>query len=172
MYLRSTKKNRTDPSVYSKSVERLEKSFSKLGNADQQCPHCRRTYTTAPAEVKKCLGCSKAFFKTKRPQDGLTVMVREENRKIISMQWENIKKPDIIDGVNLEELEKTRLQLEMKTKKPHTLFDVHYLLVGKYIDKSLSLGKFRLYSSLVYYKAEFYRFKREFAKAKSFRLQR
>lgn len=165
MYLRTAKRDHLDSNVYIKNIEVFEKSFSKLGNTDQQCPHCRRVYTTVPAEIQKCLGCSKSFFKTKRPQDGLTVLVREENREVISMQWENIKKPDTIIEVNLDELETRRLQLEFKTKTPHTLYDTHNLLVEKYLEKSLFLGKFRLYSSLIYYKAEYYRFKREFSKA-------
>jgi len=165
MYLRSTQTTVKDSGIYSRSVECFEKSFSKLGSAEQECPHCRRSYVSAPAEVKKCLGCSKAFFKTKRPQDGATVLVREENRNLIAMQWENIKKPDMIHDLNSDELEEMSVRLKVETKEDESVYDKHFLVLERYIDKSLRLGKFRLYSSLVYYQAEYYRFKREFAKA-------
>lgn len=153
--------------VYKKLVERFEKAYTKLGNANQQCPHCRREYTSMPVEMKKCLGCSKAFFKTKRPQDGLTVLVREENRELITLQWENIKKAELIESVDQDELEKIRLKLEQKHGRRFSLYDAHFILIKQHVSKALFSGRFRLYSSLIYYMAEYDRYKKDFAQALS-----
>jgi len=168
MFLKSKNTTAAESIVYKKLVERFEKSYVKLGNANQQCPHCRREYTSLPVEMKKCLGCSKAFFKTKRPQDGLTVLVREENRELINLQWENIKKAELIESVNGEELEKIRLKLEERHGRRFTLYDAHFILVKQHVAKALVSGRFRLYSSLIYYMAEYDRHKKDFAQALSY----
>ena len=95
MFLSPKEKPALDSKVFDEFQLRFEKSFIKLGNANNQCPHCRREYTSVPAEIKKCLGCGKGFFKTKRPQDGQMVLVRDENRDLLNIQWENIKRAKI-----------------------------------------------------------------------------
>ncbi len=157
-----------ESSVYKTFAERFEKSFAKLGNANQQCPHCRREYTSMPVEMKKCLGCSKAFFKTKRPQDGLTVLVREENRELITLQWENIKKAEMIENIDEGALEKIRVKLEDKHGSRFTLYDAHFVLIKQHVAKALVSGRFRLYSSLIYYMAEYDRYKKDFTQALSY----
>ena len=136
-----------------------------MGYAYNKCPHCRREYTSAPAEVKKCLGCGKAFFKAKRPQDGQTVLVRDENRELLALQWENIKKAEIIERVNLNQLESVRLKLENRDKKRYSIYNAHFHLVRQYTSKALVSGRFRLYSSFIYYMAEHDRYQKDFAKA-------
>jgi len=168
MFLKSKNIAATDSAEYKKLVERFEKAYVKLGNANQQCPHCRREYTSLPVEMKKCLGCSKAFFKTKRPQDGLTVLVREENRELINLQWENIKKAELMESVDAEELEKIRLKLEERDGGRFTLYDAHFFLIKQHVAKALVSGRFRLYSSLIYYMAEYDRCKKDFAQALSY----
>ena len=165
MFLNSKEPKNLDTAVYDEFKLKFEKAFLKLGNANKQCPHCKREYTSAPAEVKKCLGCGRAFFKTKRPQDGQTVLVRDENRKLITLQWENIKKAELIERVNLDELEKVRLKLEQRDNKRYTLYSAHFNLVRQYTAKALLSGRFRLYSSFIYYMAEHDRYERDFAKA-------
>ena len=165
MFLNSKELNKLDPSVYDEFKLKFEKAFLKLGNVNRQCPHCKREYTSAPAEVKKCLGCGRAFFKTKRPQDGQTVLVREENRELIALQWENIKKAELIERVNLDELEKVRLKLEQRDNKRYSLYSAHFNLVRQYTAKALISGRFRLYSSFIYYMAEHDRYERDFTKA-------
>lgn len=168
MYLNSKEPKEIDRSVYKKYKERFDKSYVKLGNEDSSCPHCRREYKSVPDEVKKCLGCSKAFFKAKRPQDGLTVLVREENREIFKMQWENIKKAELVEGLDLNELEKVRARLEQKNGTKYAIYDAHFMLIRSYTAKALRSGRFRLYSSLIYYMAEHDRYEKEFAKALSY----
>jgi len=168
MFLKDKNTAAEEALVYKKLIERFEKAYVKLGNSNQQCPHCRREYTSLPVEMKKCLGCSKAFFKTKRPQDGMTVLVREENRELINLQWENIKKAELIENVDAEELEKIRLKLEERHGRRFSLYDAHSVLVKKYVAKALFSGRFRLYSSLIYYMAEYDRYKKDFAQALSY----
>ncbi len=168
MFLKDKNTAAEESLVYKKLVERFEKAYVKLGNANQQCPHCRREYTSLPVEMKKCLGCSKAFFKTKRPQDGLTVLVREENRELITLQWENIKKAELIQGVDREELETIRLKMEQKDAGRVSVYDAHFFLVKQHVAKALVSGRFRLYSSLIYYMAEYDRYKKDFAQALSY----
>jgi len=146
-------------------VDRFTKAFAKLGNVNKECPHCRREYISVPAEIKKCLGCGKSFYKTKRPQDGLEVLVKEENRALMKLQWENIKKAELIEGMNLDNLERARQKLEQKHGTRHTLYDAHFLLVKRYVAKALLSGRFRLYASLMYYMTEQDRFSQNFAKA-------
>jgi len=165
MFLKSKEKAQRDETVYLKFVEKFEKSFSKLGNENKECPHCRREYTSMPVEVKKCLGCSNAFFKTKRPQDGMTVLVREDNREVMSMQWENIKKAELIERTDMNQLEKIRLELEQKYGTRQTIYNAHFLVVRKHVAKALLSGRFRLYSSLIYYMAEHDRYRKDFAQA-------
>lgn len=167
MFLKSKNTEVAESTVYKELIERFDKAFSKLGNANKECPHCRREHSSLRVEIKKCLGCSNAFFKTKRPQDGLTVLVREENRELIRLQWENIKKSELIESVDHEELEKTRLKLEQKYGGRFTLYDAHFVLVKQHVDKALVSGRFRLYSSLIYYMAEYDRYKKDFAQALS-----
>lgn len=167
-FLKSKSREVADSIEYKKLAERFEKAFSKLGNANQQCPHCRREYTSPPVEMKKCLGCSKAFFKTKRPQDGLTVLVREENRELINLQWENIKKAELIENIDEGALEKIRLKLEEKHGSRFTLYDAHFVLIKQHVAKALVSGRFRLYSSLIYYMAEYDRYKKDFGQALSY----
>lgn len=168
MFFKNKKTEVRESTVYKALAERFEKANIKLGNANQQCPHCRREYTSLPVEMKKCLGCSKAFFKTKRPQDGLTVLVREENRELINLQWENIKKAELIENVDRKELEKIRLKLEEKHGRRFTLYDAHFVLLKQYVPKALISGRFRLYSSLIYYMAEYERYKKDFVQALSY----
>jgi hypothetical protein len=168
MFLKSKNMPDTESAVYKGLVERFEKAYLKLGNANQQCPHCRREYTSLPVEMKKCLGCSKAFFKTKRPQDGMTVLVREENRELITLQWENIKKAELIQSVDREELEKIRSKLQQQDGGRVTLYDAHFYFVKQHLSKALLSGRFRLYSSLIYYMAEYDRYKKDFAQALSY----
>jgi len=165
MFLNSKEPKQLDSTVYDEMKLKFEKAFLKLGNANRQCPHCKREYNSAPAEVKKCLGCGRAFFKTKRPQDGQTVLVREENRDLLALQWENIKKAELIERVNLDELEKVRLKLEQRDNKRYSLYNAHFNLVRQYTAKALLSGRFRLYSSFIYYMAEHDRYERDFAKA-------
>ncbi len=165
LFLREKEKPLHDAKVYETFVQKFEKAYVKLGNENSQCPHCRRTYTTVPAEVKKCLGCAKGFFKAKRPQDGQMVLVREENRELLNLQWENIKRAELIERINHDELEKIRLQAQSHEGKQFTLFDAHFFLVRQYTAKALLSGRFRLYSSLIYYMAEHDRYQKEFAKA-------
>lgn len=165
MFLNSKKMKDLDASHYNDFKLKFEKSFSKLGNTNNQCPHCRREYTSAPAEVKKCLGCGKAFFKAKRPQDGETVLVRDENRELMALQWENIKKAELIERVNLDELEKVRLKLESRDNRRYSIYNAHFTMLRQYTAKALTSGRFRLYSSLIYYMAEHDRYEKDFAKA-------
>ncbi len=167
MYLKA-KEEQVDKTVYKKYKEKFDKSYAKLGNEESKCPHCGREYANAPTEVKKCLGCSKAFFKAKRPQDGVTVLVREENRQIFKMQWENIKKAELVKGLDMNELEKVRLRLEQQNHAKYTSYDAHFMLIRSYTAKALQSGRFRLYSSLIYYMAEHDRYEKEFAKALSY----
>lgn len=166
-FLKNKSREVAESIEYKKLAERFEKAFAKLGNANQQCPHCRREYTSPPIEMKKCLGCSKAFFKTKRPQDGLTVLVREENRELINLQWENIKKAELIENIDEAALEKIRLKLEESHGSRFTRYDAHFVLIKQHVDKALVSGRFRLYSSLIYYMAEYDRHKKDFAQALS-----
>jgi len=165
MFLNSKEYKHLDSSVYDEFKLKFEKSFLKLGNANKQCPHCKREYTSAPSEVKKCLQCGKGFFKTKRPQDGQTVLVREENRELMRLQWENIKKAELIERINLDELEKVRLKLEKRDNRRYSLYNAHFNLVRQYTAKALITGRFRLYSSFIYYMAEHDRYEKDFAKA-------
>ena len=167
-FIKQKNRETAESSVYKTLTERFEKSFTKLGNANQQCPHCRREYTSPPVEMKKCLGCSKAFFKTKRPQDGLTVLVREENRELINLQWENIKKAELIENIDEGALEKIRLKLEEKHGGRFTHYDAHFVLIKQHVAKALVSGRFRLYSSLIYYMAEYDRYKKDFTQALSY----
>lgn len=167
-FLKNKSREVAESIEYKKLAERFEKAFAKLGNANQQCPHCRREYTSPPIEMKKCLGCSKAFFKTKRPQDGLTVLVREENRELINLQWENIKKAELIENIDEAALEKIRLKLEESHGSRFTLYDAHFVLIKQHVAKALVSGRFRLYSSLIYYTAEYDRYKKDFAQALSY----
>ncbi len=165
MFLNSKERQPSDPKVFDDFQLKFEKAYVKLGNANNECPHCKRKYTSVPAEVKKCLGCGRGFYKTKRPQDGQMVLVREENRELMELQWENIKKAELIERINLDELEKVRLKLEQMENKRYSLYDAHFHLIRQYTAKSLLSGRFRLYSSLIYYMAEHDRYKKEFAKA-------
>jgi len=165
MFLNSKELRSMDASVFKEFEYKFEKSFAKLGNENGRCPHCQRDYHSAPAEVKKCLGCAKAFFKTKRPQDGKTVLVKDENRELIALQWENIKKAELIERVNLDELEKVRLKLELRDNTRYSLYNAHFHLVKQYTPKALVSGRFRLYSSFIYYMAEHDRYEKHFAKA-------
>jgi hypothetical protein len=165
IYLNSVNYKKLKSSVLISFEEKFVKGFSKLGNENKQCPHCRREYTSIPAQIKKCLGCGKGFYKTKRPQDGLEVLVKEEDRKLMKLQWENIKKAELIEGMNLESLERARLKLEQKYGTRHTLYDAHFLLVKRHISMALKSGRFRLYTSLMYYMTEQDRFSQKFAKA-------
>jgi len=165
MFLRPIEKEPVDTAVYEEFIKKFDKSFSKLGNDQKKCPHCSRLYSTMPNEVKKCIDCGGAFYKTKRPQDGKTVLVREEDRKFMDLQWENIRKAELIEGVQLEKLEKLRLKLEQKHAKRYTLYDAHYFVARKYIANAVTSGRFRLYASLMYYLAEQDRYRQEFAKA-------
>ena len=165
MYLNDISDKELKSQVYENFKDRFTKSFAALGNINKQCPHCRREYTSVPAQIKKCLGCGKGFYKTKRPQDGQTVLVKEEERTLMLLQWENIKKAELIEGLNLESLERTRQKLEQRDGTRHTLYDAHFLLVKRYISKALLSGRFRLYASLMYYMTEQDRFSQNFAKA-------
>ena len=165
MFLNSKGLRDLDAGVFNEFKSKFEKSFSKLGNENGRCPHCQRDYNSAPAEVKKCLGCSKAFFKTKRPQDGKTVLVKDSSRALMALQWENIKKAELIERVNLDELEKVRLKLELRDNKRYSLYNAHFHLVKQYTSKALVSGRFRLYSSFIYYMAEHDRHEKNFAKA-------
>lgn len=165
MFLRSKEKDALDTKVYDNFVLKFEKSFVKLGNNNSQCPYCSRKYTSPPAEVKKCLGCGKSFFKTKRPQDGQVVLVRDENRGLLELQWENIKRAELIERINLNELERIRLEMELRDNEHYTLFDAHFFLVRQYTARALTSGRFRLYSSLIYYMAEHDRYEKQFARA-------
>jgi len=146
-------------------TDKFTKAFAKLGTVNKQCPHCRREYTSVPSQIKKCLGCGKGFYKVKRPQDGVEVLVKENERQLMKLQWENIKKAELIEGMNLENLERARQQLEQKHGSRHTLYDAHFLLVKRYVAKALLSGRFRLYASLMYYMTEQDRFSQNFAKA-------
>lgn len=167
MYLKAKEHGNADQKVYKEYKEKFDKAYVKLGNEESRCPHCRREYTSAPTEVKKCLGCGKAFFRAKRPQDGVSVLVREENREIFKMQWENIRKAELVKGLDSNELEKVRLRLEQQNGNKYTSYDAHFMLIRSYTAKALKSGRFRLYSSLIYYMAEHDRYKKEFAKALS-----
>lgn len=168
LYLDGNKQKDIDDTVFKAFNERFEKAYTKLGNTNNKCPHCLREYNSAPAEVRKCLGCSKGFFKTKRPQDGMTVLVKEEHREVIKMQWENIKKAEMVENLNQDELKNACLQLESKNNAKYTLYDIHFMLIRSYAAKALRSGRFRLYSSLIYYMAEYDRYEKEFAKALSY----
>lgn len=168
MYLNSKDRPKLDNTIYKAYEERFAKSFACLGNANSKCPHCLREYQSAPLEVKKCLGCSKAFFKTKRPQDGLLVLVKDKDRRLMGLQWENIKKAEMIEGLSQNDLENVRLKLESKNNKKYSLYDTHFILARNYTSKALKSGRFRLYSSLIYYMAEHDRTEKEFTKALSY----
>ncbi len=165
IYLNDIKVKELKSTLLPAFTDKFTKAFSKLGNANRQCPHCRREYTSVPAQIKKCLGCGKGFYKTKRPQDGVEVLVKEEDRELMKLQWENIKKAELIEGMNLENLERARQKLEQKHGTRHTLYDAHFLLVKRYVAKALLSGRFRLYASLMYYMTEQDRFSQNFAKA-------
>lgn len=165
MFLRPIEKEVVDATVFQDFVKKFNKSFEPLGNDKKQCPHCGRNYSTMPTEVKSCIDCEGAFYKTKRPQDGKTVLVKEEDRKFMDLQWENIRKAELIEGVNLDKLEKLRLKMVEKNNRSYTLYDAHYFVARKYIANAVTSGRFRLYSSLIYYLAEQDRYRQEFTRA-------
>ena len=165
MFLRAIDKDPVDERVYQAFVQKFYKSFLKLGNDRKECPHCGRIYSTMPPEVKKCTDCGKGFYKTKRPQDGQTVFIKDKDRRLLELQWENIRKAELIEGINLDKLEKLRLKLVEKNNKKYTLYDAHYFVARKYIASAVTSGRFRLYASLIYYLAEQDRYRQDFAKA-------
>lgn len=167
MFLLSKEKKEMDPKLTETMDKKFHLGFGKLGNEHSQCPHCKRAYQSAPSEVKKCLGCEKAFFKTKRPQDGMTVLVREEDREKITLQWENIKKAEQIEGIGPDQLEGLRLQLQQRDKRKYTTFDAHFMYLRDFVSRAIKTGRFRLYSSLVYYMAEHDRYRQAFTVALS-----
>jgi hypothetical protein len=63
MFLKAKNTAAEESLVYKKLVERFEKAYLKLGNANKQCPHCRREYTSLPVEMKNVWGVQKHFLR-------------------------------------------------------------------------------------------------------------
>ncbi|PHR55486.1 MAG: hypothetical protein COA44_10550 [Arcobacter sp.] len=165
MFLNKKEFRYVDNSAYTDFEYEFEEFFIKLGNEEGTCPYCHKDCSSLAQEETKCLSCSKDFFKTKRPQDGKSVLLKIEDKELMSLQWENIKDPDLVERMNLKELDLVRKELETDGREKYSIYDAHFDIVKDYTPKALLSGRFRLYSSLIYYLAEHDRYERKFAQA-------
>jgi len=164
-FLNKKKFKYLDKDAYSDFEYEFEEFFIKLGNAEGKCPYCNKDCKELPSNKSKCLSCSQEFLRVKRPQDGKDVFIKTEEKDLLSLQWENVKDPDLVERISTEELEVVRQELESHGREKYTVYDAHFDLLKKYTPKALLSGRFRLYTSLIYYLAEHDRYDRKFTKA-------
>jgi len=168
MLLYSKEFRYVDNSAYINFEYELETAFEKLGNEDGTCPYCNKDCNSLSEDESKCPSCSNEFLRTKRPQDGKAVLIKVEDKALMSLQWENVKNLELIERIDLEELERVRQELETDGRNQYSIYDAHFDMVKHYTPKALLSGRFRLYSSLIYYLAEHDRYERKFAQALSY----
>ena len=165
MFLYSKEFRYVDNSAYINFEYEFETSFEKFGSEDETCPYCDKDCSSLSAEETICLSCSNEFFKTKRPQDGKSVLIKIQDKERMSLQWENTKHPELVERIDKKELEVVRQELETGGRQTYSIYDAHFELIKQYTPKALLSGRFRLYSSLIYYLAEHDRYERKFAQA-------
>jgi len=139
--------------------------FKKLGNLKQKCPYCTHEYKSSHLGEKKCISCKQSFFVQKRVQDMGTVAFKTQEKVLFDQQWKvtnNIKKFKFYLAHEYEYIEK---QLQKQGKKNLQDSVVMHSVINAYAKNSISVGHYRLYASLMYYKAELMRSEQRFAEA-------
>jgi DNA-directed RNA polymerase subunit RPC12/RpoP len=64
-----------------------EPNLEKIGYLESVCPHCEAHLDKRPNRKKKCPHCSEYIYVRTRPADQKKVLVTEEQRDAIDVQW-------------------------------------------------------------------------------------
>lgn len=145
--------------------KKFMEKFKKIGNLDQKCPYCAKSYKTLNLGEKKCIQCSKIFFVKKRVQDMGTVAFRSENTIQFDLQWKAVSKIKKFKFYLPHEYTYIQEQLQKQGKKNVQTNDVMHSVVSAYAKNSLNVGYYELYTAFIFHKAELMRLEQRFAEA-------
>lgn len=95
----------------------LKVTLTETGRLDDVCPHCGQFLNKRPTRKTACPYCKKFIFVRTRPIDRQSVLVTEEQAKLLQNEWESFPRARISPHLDYQEMEKCRERLSKKFGK-------------------------------------------------------
>ncbi len=129
----------------------LNKVFSKepkpemIGNLESVCPHCEAHLDKRPSRKKKCPHCDEYIYVRTRPADQKKVLVTEEQRDAIDVQWMKVHGTYEIHKEEQREFEQARAMLRERFGQEPIDGDVRWYLLNTALMKHSGQRNWGLY---------------------------
>jgi DNA-directed RNA polymerase subunit RPC12/RpoP len=95
----------------------LKVTLTETGRLDDVCPHCGQVLNKRPKRKTACPYCKRFIFVRTRPIDRRSVLVTEEQAKLLQNEWESFPRAWISPSLDCQEMEKCRERLAKKFGK-------------------------------------------------------
>jgi DNA-directed RNA polymerase subunit RPC12/RpoP len=99
------------------SPRQLKVTLTETGRLDDVCPHCGQFLNKRPTRKTACPHCKQFIFVRTRPIDRQSVLVTEEQAKLLQNEWESFQRASISPHLDFQEMEKCRERLAEKFGK-------------------------------------------------------
>jgi DNA-directed RNA polymerase subunit RPC12/RpoP len=109
----------------------LKVTLTETGRIDNVCPYCGQILNNRPTRKTACPHCKKFIFVRTRPIDQQSVLVTEEEAKLIQKEWSSFPRGRISAYLDEKEMEKCRKRLAQKFGKSPSEMDVAWAYLNQ-----------------------------------------
>jgi hypothetical protein len=109
----------------------LRVMLTETGRLDDVCPHCGEFLKKRPTRKTACPYCKKFIFVRTRSIDRQSVLVTEEQGKLLQSEWERFPRASISPHLDFQEMEKCRERLSKKFGKSPSDMDVAWAYLNQ-----------------------------------------
>jgi DNA-directed RNA polymerase subunit RPC12/RpoP len=109
----------------------LKVTLTETGRLDDVCPHCGQFLNKRPTRKTACPHCKQFIFVRTRPIDRQSVLVTEDQAKLLQNEWNNFPRARISPFLDYQEMEKCRERLAEKFGKSPSDKDVAWAYLNQ-----------------------------------------
>jgi DNA-directed RNA polymerase subunit RPC12/RpoP len=110
---------------------KLKVTLTEIGQLDDVCPHCGQRLNKRPSRKTACPHCKQFIFVRTRPIDRQSVLVTEEQAKLLQNEWGSFPRARISPSLDKQEMEKCRERLAEKFGKSPPDMDVAWAYLNQ-----------------------------------------
>jgi hypothetical protein len=110
---------------------KLKVMLTEIGQLDDICPYCGQRLDKRPSRKTACLNCKQFIFVRTRPIDRQSVLVTEEQAKVLQNEWGSCSRTSILPSLDKQEMEKCRKLLIEKFAKSPSDVDVAWAYLNQ-----------------------------------------
>lgn len=109
----------------------LKVTLTEIGSLDDVCPNCGQLLNKRPTRKMACPHCKQFIVVRTRPIDRQSVLVTEEQAKLLQHEWQSFPRARISPSLDLREMEKYRERLTKKFGKPPSDKDLAWVYLNQ-----------------------------------------